>query len=265
MNTYGELVVDAEQGITQGALAAYYSEVAPFMLPHVVNRPLSIIRRDGAAPHETIADERGLLALVEELALEIRASSAHVDDLDHPDRLVFELEPGADAGFDDVGRAAKGLRAVFHELELEAFVMTRGRRGLAVIVPVRPELDWDAAHRFGGFVVEALAAIAPARYASATDHDARAKIRLRNSSERGGMSVVPYSTQVLSNAPIALPAFWHELDGMEPGALTPAEVLERVRSLPNDPWERVVGLDQRLTVERRTLLAGAVARALATA
>ena len=89
--TYGEIVVDAEQGVTQGALATYYGAVATAMLPHIVDRPLSVMRRGKAEPHGAIADERGLIGLVEEFAPEIQTVAAHSSDLGHPDRLVFEL------------------------------------------------------------------------------------------------------------------------------------------------------------------------------
>ncbi|HVR20306.1 MAG TPA: hypothetical protein VMS65_11435, partial [Polyangiaceae bacterium] len=81
-----ERVIDPEQGITQGALASYYVVVASSMLPHVVDRPLSLVRRGGAVPHPTIHDERGLLGLVEECALEIRTSATPASDREPPDR-----------------------------------------------------------------------------------------------------------------------------------------------------------------------------------
>jgi len=260
--TYGERIVDAEQGITQGALASYYAAVSTAMLPHVTGRPLSVVRRDGAVPHPTIGDERGLLGLVEQFALEIRTSNAHADDLEHPDRVAFELDAGENVEFGEVARAAKVLRALFHGLDLESFAMTRGPAGLDVIVPIRAELGWDDVHEFATTVTKTLVAAAPQRYA-ASEAGAKNKVVVRTAGDRGTAFVAPYSTQLLSNAPVALPAFWHELEALEPRAQTPAEVAERVQTLPSDPWQRAVGLDQRLTIERRHALTIALERALA--
>jgi bifunctional non-homologous end joining protein LigD len=261
--TYGERVLDAEQGVTQGALASYYTAVAAAMLPHVAGRPLAVVRREGAVDHAAIGDERGLMGLVEECVLEIRTANARAHDLQHPDRLAFELDGGEDLAFREVARAAKVLRALFHGLDLESFAMTRGPAGLDVIVPIRAELGWDVVHEFGSLVGKTLVAAAPARYASSIEGDPKNKIRVGATGERGTTFIAPYSTQRLPNAPIALPAFWHELEVLEPEAMTLAEVSERVQALPNDPWDRAVGLDQRLTVERRRALATALERALA--
>jgi bifunctional non-homologous end joining protein LigD len=261
--TYGERVVDPEQGVTQEALARYYAAVATAMLPHVVGRPLSVVRRGGAVPHDTIGDERGLMALVEEFALEIQTASAHASDPERPDRLIFELVPGHGVAFAEVARAAKVLRALFHGLDLESFAMTRGPSGLDVMVPIVAELGWDDVHEFEALVAKTLAAAAPERYATSSDAAANDKIHIGGAGQRGATFVAPYSTQLLGNALVALPAFWHELESIEPAALTPTEVAERVEALPSDPWERAVGLEQRLTVERRRALARALQHSLA--
>jgi bifunctional non-homologous end joining protein LigD len=261
------------------------------MLPHVADRPLSLVRavgrtgkrvlarrgddlasdavgtvpvaeRDGVVVHATIHDERGLVALVEAFALEIQASPARTSDLEHPDRLVFELEPGEGVHFGDVAQAARLVRALFQGLDLESFVMTRGHRGLDVIVPIEPELDWDTVRRFADTVSDGLVAAAPARYGAAFDAEPRTRIHVRPVVEPGATFVAPYSTQLLSNAPVALPAFWYEIEQLDPDAWTPAEVVERLNTLPNDPWERMSRLEQRLTLVRRTSLAKALHRAL---
>jgi bifunctional non-homologous end joining protein LigD len=251
---YTERVIDPEQGITQGALASYYVVVARSMLPHVVDRPLSLVGRGGAVPHPTIHDERGLMGLVEEFALEIRTSTAHASNLEHPDRLVFELEPGENVTFGAVARAAKVLRALLQGIDLESFAMTRGQRGVDVIVPVKPELDAPSLHRFGTLVIDTLVAAAPTLYTSKHDVPRRNLIRL----DTAPAFVAPYSTQLLTNAPIALPAFWHELEELEPTFLTPVEVARRLQTLAGDPWEAMTSLEQRITRDHESSLAHAL-------
>ena len=194
------------------------------------------------------------MGLVEEFALEIRTSTAHATDLEHPDRMVFELEPGENVAFGAVARAAKVLRALLQSVALESFVMTRGERGVDVIVPVKPELDARSLRRFGTLVIDTLVAAAPMLYTSKHDVPQRDEIRL----DTAPAFVAPYSTQLLTNAPIALPAFWYELEELDPATLTPAEVIERLRTLAGDPWETMASLEQRITRDHESSLAHAL-------
>lgn len=259
---HAELVIDAAQGLTQSALATYYSSVAGSMLPHVVGRPLTLVRRSGSVPHDTISDERGLMELVEAFALEIRVGATDASDPLHSDRLVLELEAAPSVRYLEVARAAKVLRALFEGLDLESLAMTRGTRGLDVIVPLARGHEFASVREFGGLVAGALVTAAPTRY---TDGPApeRERIRVGVVGEPDATVVAAYSTQLLAEAPVALPAFWHELEELEPETMTPARVVERLRTLPSDPWSAAAGLEQRLTPARRRALTSVIDHALA--
>jgi len=289
--SHSERVIDPDQGITQAALASYYIAVSKAILPHVADRPLSLVRPtghprgraltkrgddlasdaigtvgvrelEGLVPHATIHDERGLLALVEAFALEIHAAAARASDLEHPDRLIFELQPGESVTWGEISRAAQLLRAILQGVELESFVMTRGHKGLDIVVPIKPELDWSTVQKFAATVADAFVAAGPARYATALDAEPRSRIHIGYLAEPGATFVAPYSTQLLANAPVAMPAFWYELEELDPDSWTPANVMERMSTLQNDPWEQVSRLEQRLTLARRSSLANALHRVL---
>jgi len=105
-------------------------------------------------------------------------------------------------------------------------------------------------------------AAAPARYGVELDADPRNRIHIGYVVEPGATFVAPYSTQLLTNAPVALPAFWYELEQLDPDTWTPAEVVDRLNTLPSDPWEALGRLEQRLTLARRSSLSSALHRAL---
>ncbi|HVR21410.1 MAG TPA: hypothetical protein VMS65_16970, partial [Polyangiaceae bacterium] len=108
--------------------------------------------------------------------------------------------------------------------------------------------------RFGTLVIDTLVAAAPTLYTSKHDVPPRDQIRL----DTAPAFVAPYSTQLLTNAPIALPAFWYELEELDPASLTPAEVARRLQTFASDPWEAMASLEQSITRDQESSLAHAL-------
>jgi bifunctional non-homologous end joining protein LigD len=277
--TNPDKVLYPEQGITKRELLEYYELVAERMLPHVRNRPLTLVRcpngrgkpcffqkhpgagtpdgirsvaireKDGKAPYSVIDDEQGLFGLVQLGSLEIHTWGSRADDFEHPDLLVFDLDPDPALDFSAVVEAAVLLRRTFEAAKLESFVKTTGGKGLHVCVPIVPDLDWTTIKEFSSRVAEGLAQNDPKRYvATATKAKRTGKIfidYLRNA--RGATFIAPYSTRAREGATVAVPLEWDELTPkLRPDQFTLRNLEDRLRRLSRDPFERMATLKQRL-------------------
>lgn len=278
--THPDRIVYADDGLTKADLAAYYAFVAERMLPHIADRPLSIVRcpegqggecffqkhppvgmpdavkrvqireKSGRDTYLTVDDVAGLVTLVQFGALEIHTWGSHVDHLERPDRLVFDLDPAPDVAWKRVVDAALLIRGLLQQLKLKSFVKTTGGKGLHVVVPIEPEFEWDDAKRFCRSVAETIAAARPDEFmANMSKAKRRGKIfidYLRN--ERGATAVAPYSARARAGAPIALPVSWKELPALKAGNLfRVSNIRERLRSSRRDPWAQIGRVSQRLS------------------
>ncbi|HVV85594.1 MAG TPA: non-homologous end-joining DNA ligase, partial [Kofleriaceae bacterium] len=268
-------VLYREQGLTKAALLAYLAVTADWLLPHVVGRPLTLVRcpegpgkqcffqkhlKPGtpdavhpvAVPEDDgrvkqymrIADMPGLIALAQLGTLELHTWGCHADKLDRPDLLVFDLDPDPAVGWDRVVEGALLVRGALDSLGLRSYVKTTGGKGLHVVVPVTRRLDWDAHEDFAKALVEKLAAADPAGYTTnplkAKRHDKIFLDYLRNG--RGATFVAPYSPRARTGATVATPVTWDELTaGLDPAAFTITTVPPRLAQLAEDPW---AGIDE---------------------
>jgi bifunctional non-homologous end joining protein LigD len=274
--THPGKVLYPEQGITKQDLAEYYLAVADRMLPHVAERPLTLVRcptgrqrkcfyqrHAGSGvpdelgevkiagfdePYLFIKDVPGLIALVQMGVLEIHPWGARIDRPDRPDRIVFDLDPGDGLGFDDVAAAAQDVRARLERLGLVGFAKTTGGKGMHVVVPIARRYDWPAVKVFAKATAEAMAAEAPDRYLTRiAKAERRGRIfidYLRN--DPTATAVGPYSTRARLGAPVATPLGWDEVSpALDPAAFTIASVPRRVAEVP-DPWAEIGKLAQAL-------------------
>jgi bifunctional non-homologous end joining protein LigD len=265
--THLDKVLYPEQGLRKGELLAYYAAVAPWMLPHVAGRPLTLVRCpdgrhrhcfyqkhpkdsvpsaiervaiDAGEPYMAVRGVEGLLAAAQLGALELHTWVCHLDDLERPDQLVVDLDPDAAVPFEEVVRAALEVRERLAAFSLESFVKTTGGKGLHVVAPVARRLSWDEHKAFAIALAEAMAQDAPERFtANARKAQRRGRIfvdALRNA--RGATAVAPYSPRAREGAPVATPVTWSELQhGLDPRSFTVARVGERLAALRSDPWE----------------------------
>ncbi|HTM44129.1 MAG TPA: non-homologous end-joining DNA ligase [Polyangiaceae bacterium] len=277
--THPDKVLYPAQGITKHDLLEYYALVAPRMLPHVAARPLTLVRcpegqdqpcffqkhpgqglpagvhtvpvaeKKGTAAYAVIYDAQGLFGLVQLGVLEIHTWGSHVDDSDHPDLMVFDLDPGPAVEFKRLVHAALRLRELFADARLNSFVKTTGGKGLHVCVPIQPKLEWEPVKDFCAGVAHALVLESPHHYTAAASKAARTgKIfidYLRNA--RGATFVAPYSTRARPGAPIATPLDWNELASLqEPAQFTVSNIEQRLSALPGDPWVHVLDAQRAL-------------------
>lgn len=271
-----------EDGITKRELLDYTALVAERMLPHVRNRPLTLVRcpngydkqrffqkhpgnaqvkglrsvsireKDGKAPYSVLDDELGLFGLVQLAALEVHTWGSRADDFERADTLVFDLDPDADVDYSAVITAARTIKHIFDSAKLESFVKTTGGKGLHVCVPIAPELEWDAIKTFTGHVAKAIATSSPELYVATQSKAKRhGKIfidYLRNA--RGATFIAPYSTRARAGAPIAVPLEWDELSPrLLPNHFNVRNIEQRLIKLARDPFARMAELAQPLKPE----------------
>jgi bifunctional non-homologous end joining protein LigD len=251
-------VIFPEAKATKGDLAAYYQAVGPLILPWLAHRPVSLVRcpqgrarqcffqkhdsgsfgdhvhhipiteKDGGQEdYLYVEDVAGILACVQMGTIEFHIWGSRVEDVEKPDRMIFDLDPDTDTGtgldFADVKKAAKDIRTMLADIGLVSFPMLSGGKGIHVVVPLRPEAEWPAVKDFAHRFAEALAQAEPDRFV-ATMAKAKRVGRifidyLRN--QRGSTAVVPYSVRARERAPVAVPISWDELDGIDKaGAFT---------------------------------------------
>jgi bifunctional non-homologous end joining protein LigD len=261
--------------ISKRDLADYYSKVWKWMRPHVVDRPIALLRcpegADGKCffqkharagiPTEhlhlvpekgnqiiAIDDLDGMIALVQGGVLEVHVRGTTIGDRERADRLVFDLDPGPGTDWNDMIAAARAVREYLARVKLKSFVKTTGGRGLHVVVPIEP-VPWSRAKEFAQAVALAMAQDEPARY-TATAGESHRNQRifidyLRNSRE--AMAVAPYSSRARAGAPVAMPVDWTEIGSLRSAQqYTVRNAMQRLARLSQDPWANIGRLKQVL-------------------
>jgi bifunctional non-homologous end joining protein LigD len=287
--THPDRVLYPEQGITKARLAAYYAQHARWIMPHVRDRPLSLVRcprgrrarcfyqkhlddeapegieavpiveQNGERPnYGVVRDEAGLLSLVQMGVLEIHPWGSRVDRLEQPDRLIVDLDPGEGVEWSRVIEAGHTVRALLDGVGLTGFAKLTGGKGLHVVAPLQRRQSWDELHEFAASLARHLERSAPERFTASMSRSRRSgRIfvdYLRNG--RGATAVAAYSTRAKAGAPIATPVGWEELDAIErSNAFTLHTLPERLAGLRDDPWAGFFDLRQSVGAEQRRRLA----------
>ena len=189
------------------------------------------------------------MSLVQAGVVEIHPWGSTIDNLEKPDRLIFDLDPGENVPWTAVIEAAHEVRDRLAALGLYSFVKTSGGKGLHIVVPIQPEADWKEIKTFTKVVAETIANEKPDRYVATVAKRARdAHIfvdYLRN--DRGATAVGAYSTRALPRASVSTPLGWNELSpGLRSDHFTVGNVLHRLSSLKQDPWHDFCKIRQRL-------------------
>jgi bifunctional non-homologous end joining protein LigD len=268
--THPDRILYPDQGLTKRDLLLHYARVARWMLPHVSERPLMLVRcpegeggqcfhqkhpsrgmpkavqqvmvqqKKGSEANLMVRDVEGLLGLVQMGALEIHTWGCRADSLEFPDQLVFDLDPDEGLAWARVVEAAHALRERLQAKGLTAFLKWTGGKGLHLVTPIEPRTPWDEAKAFSKGIADALVKAEPARYiATMTKQKRKGKIFIdyfRNGP--GATSVCVYSTRARPGAPVALPLAWEELQhGLKPGAFNLKNLEQHMAKLEQDPWQ----------------------------
>jgi bifunctional non-homologous end joining protein LigD len=260
-------VMFPRDGYTKQDMVDYYLSVADVMLPHLSNHPLAMLRFNKGIDGErffhknapdyfpdfieraemptskrvtklpVVNNADALAYIANHNCVEFHVIGATADDLWHPDRIVFDLDPSID-DFEQVRQATHWTKDVLDEIGLASFVMTSGSRGMHIWVPLNRKADTEQVVGFAGAVADVLVARHPERLTtefSKADRGDRIYLDVaRNAPAQH--AVCPYSLRAKDGAPVATPISWDELDDPElhPQRWTMTTVGERIAS---DPWK----------------------------
>ena len=285
--THPDRVLFPEEGISKLDLARYYAAAGDWALAHLAHRPLSLLRcpegRDkecffqkhvgsgvpdrvgrvevpegsGSATYLVIEDLAGLVSLVQMGVIEVHPWGSTIDKIEMPDRITFDLDPDIELPWSRVAEAALETRAVLAGLGLQSFVKTTGGKGLHVVVPLVPKLDWEGIKAFTRAVAVRMAEQSPQRYTATQSKRARqGRIYidyLRNT--RGATAIGTYSPRARPGAPVSTPLFWEEVERpVRPEGFTVATVPARLAALKSDPWAGIGALRQSIAAGARRKL-----------
>jgi bifunctional non-homologous end joining protein LigD len=277
--THPSKVMYPDTAITKAHLAAYYAAVADRMLPHIKDRPLSLVRDTANDLAKTffqkhalpgmpktimhgqlqkvsgkdarilwVEDLAGLLGGVQMNTLEFHVwgSDRHRPDL--PERMVFDIDPDEGLGFEHVKHAAIDIRDILGAIGLQSWPLVSGGKGVHVVVPLVPEADWDEVKSFCQNFAELLARTEPSRFVSNMSK-ARRKGRifidyLRNG--QGSTAICPWSTRARAGGKVAVPVTWDELVDLD--RANGFDIFSAaMRAHGPDAWQGYFDIDQTLT------------------
>lgn len=285
-----------DDGITKAGLVAYYQKIAGRLVPFLRDRPLmtqhfprgigapgfrqqhvpehypdwirrvTVPKEDGTVTHVLCNDASTLVYLASQNCITPHPWLSRCDRPNHPDRLVFDLDPPA-GRFAEVCEGALGLHELLHEIGLTSFVMTSGSKGLHVVVPLDRSADFDAVRGFARDVAVVLVERQPESLTTEIrKEERRGRVFidvLRNA--YGQTSVPPYAVRARPGAPVATPLHWEEVarKGLDPQQYTIKNLFRRLGQMRHDPWEALGEHPYALDEARRRLeaLAGRPAAA----
>jgi bifunctional non-homologous end joining protein LigD len=264
-------VLFGKSGITKGDLIDYYAKIGPIMIPYCNSRPISMHRFPNGIHDEgfyqkdadnyfpdwitTIAIARQSEGFVKYVVIDKSATLVYlanqgcitphlwlsrVDNVDKPDRMIFDLDPTEKLCFADVQWVAKKLKHVLDDLGLPSFFMLTGSRGAHVVIPLKRLHTFEETRAFAHDVASLLAQKYPEKITVNVHKKERGKCVfidwLRNGF--GATGVAPYAVRALEGAPIAMPVVWDELckKGMTSQRYTIKNVFKHIESV-GDVWQ----------------------------
>ena len=281
--THREKVIDPETKLTKQALVDYYLAVAEHMLPHVAGRPLSLVRCPGGAgehcffqkhlekgmpaglegvevpnkngsgseTYVTLSTAETLAGLAQMNVLEIHPWGSKNLDLEHPDRLIFDLDPDEAVSWHTLCDSAREVRERLSKLGLKSFLKITGGKGLHIVAPLRPERDWNVVKSIAqAFAFEMERENSKLYIAKMTKAARKNKIfvdYMRN--ERGSTAIAPYSSRARRGLTAALPLPWSALTSPERPRFPIRDFADWKARLRRDPWKELLETDQQFPPE----------------
>jgi bifunctional non-homologous end joining protein LigD len=263
-----EKVLFPDDGITKGELIEYYARIAPWMLPHLRDRPLTLERYPngintkrffqkevssyfpewiqrvtmekvgGKVTHVVCNDTATLVYLANQACVTPHIFLSRLDKVHHPDQLVFDLDPQGD-DFEVVRSTARAFKQLLDELGLPAFLKTTGSRGLHVVVPLQRREDYEPVRNFARELAAIVVGQAP-KERTMEQLKAQRGSRVFIDTNRNGYAqlVAPaYAVRARKGAPVSVPLEWSELKkkSLTSSSFTVRTVFDRLENT-TDPW-----------------------------
>jgi bifunctional non-homologous end joining protein LigD len=285
--THPDKILDPTSGLTKQQLADYYATVADLMLPHIANRPLSLVRCPNGTtkpcffqkhvgaflpsgintiditdktsadpqPYITLNTTDAIIALAQMNALEVHPWGSTNNDLDHPDRLILDLDPDPTLPWTTLAAAAAEVRQLLKDAGLESFLKLTGGKGLHIVAPIQPTLTWDELKTAAHNLVLSMERNNPALYLTKMTKSSRTnKIfldYLRN--QRGATAVAPYSPRARAGAHVSLPLPWSALKETTLPVYSIHDLPTWRNRLRTNPWKALPTTHQQLDPKQFTL------------
>ncbi|SAL87137.1 ATP dependent DNA ligase [Caballeronia arvi] len=284
--SHPERVIDKSTGFTKLDVVEYYASVADWMLPHLKDRPVSLVRAPediggelffqkhsaklaiphitqhpdvdpGHPPLLTIESPQALVGTAQMGTIELHTWNAVASNIEKPDRMVFDLDPGEGVGWERMLEAAKLTKELLAELGLTSFCKTSGGKGFHVVVPLAKHVGWDEMKAFSQGVAQHMANALPKFFSAKMGmQNRKGKIfidYLRNN--RGSSTVAAFSLRARPGLGASMPLSWDELDDVTSGdQWNIGNAHERLDALKSDPWAGYEKARQRLTAEMKKRL-----------
>ncbi|WP_028211250.1 DNA ligase D [Paraburkholderia mimosarum] len=267
--THPERIVDPSAGITKADLVRYYASIAERMLPHLKARPLAMVRAPegiarqlffqkhaertsmpGLTAHDralwpnhppllTVDTVDALLSAAQMNTIEFHTWNSTVRQLDKPDRVIFDLDPGEGVKWGHVQEAALLVQTLLSELGLQAWLKTSGGKGLHVVVPLAPRLGYEPVKAFSQAFVRHLAKSIPERFSATSGASNRVgKVYvdyLRNG--KAQTTAAAFSARARPGMGVSMPVSWEQLAALKSGAQWTVQTAREYLSFqPLDPW-----------------------------
>ncbi|HVT98508.1 MAG TPA: non-homologous end-joining DNA ligase, partial [Acidobacteriaceae bacterium] len=281
--THPDKILDESSHLTKLQLVEYYDAVADHLLPHIADRPLSIVRcpegsgkpcffqkqigkgmpdgvdsvpvtvKKGGNPQReeyvTVSRREGLVGLGQMGVMELHPWGSSNETLEQPDRIIIDLDPDPELPWKRLVESAIEVRDLMKHLGLETFVKSTGGKGIHVVAPIEPEREWPEIKEFTHNFVLMMERSNSALYLTKMTKSARTKRifldYLRN--ERGATAVAPYSPRARAGVRVAMPLTWKELEHTDPKQFAVANFDAWKARLKHDPWTKMNQVRQKIS------------------
>ena len=278
-------VIDPTTGHTKLDLVRYYESIAEWILPHLKDRPVSLVRAPtgitgelffqkhpesrmpgltaldpglwpGHAALLSVENAEALVSAAQMNVVEFHTWNSTTKKIDQPDRIIFDLDPGEGVTWPMIQEAAQLMRAMLQALNLESWVKTSGGKGLHVVVPIAPKLGYDVVKEFSQAVVRHMAKTIPDRFvAKAGGANRIGKIfidYLRNGHAQ--TTAAAFSARSRPGLGVSITIDWDELAGIKGGAQwTIGTARDYLSFRKQDPWSKYWKTRQLLTTAFKAL------------
>lgn len=251
--THPSKILFPKSKITKLELVNYYLKVEKLILKELKDRPITLIRsphglggdiqfvqkhpsesfpeyiervkikeKDGHTDYYIEIDQiDDILYLLNLGVLEFHTTNSRLSDYEHPDRMIFDLDPDKELDLKHVYKCARDIKAELEERGFKPIIKTSGGKGFHIMVQIKEKMNWDEVHAYAKEIADKLA-LQNDLYTTVVSKDQRkGKIfidYLRNS--RGATTVAAYSTRAKEGAPISMPIEWKDLEKTKPNQFT---------------------------------------------
>jgi bifunctional non-homologous end joining protein LigD len=276
--THPERVIDSASGTSKLQLAEYYGRISPWILPHLKDRPVALVRAPDGITGElffqknaehlaipkivtfskaqagqaamVINDAQALVGAVQMGCVELHSWNATSKHFDLPDRFVLDLDPDPVLPWKSMVEATHLTLTLLDELGLKAFLKTSGGKGMHIVVPLTPKLGWDEVKAFSQAIVQHMAKLMPDRFSAVSGPKNRVgRIfidYLRNG--LGATTATVYGVRAREGLPVSVPVSRDEVAQLKGGAQwTISTVLQHLQEREEDPWSDFFKTRQSLT------------------